>query len=129
MGALRFLVGSTSAFWKLLAGIKGNLTDGFLRESNVIQQRCVLRARALCVCLGPARNTCKAQNKLSDLYGAVENSADHRSTNLCLSLFFVPPFLQEGADGYSTLIRISKQAFHTPLPTPPSARAHRGQAQ
>lgn len=27
--------------WKLLAGIRGNLTDGFLRESIVIQQRCV----------------------------------------------------------------------------------------
>lgn len=28
-------------FWNLLAGIRGYLTDGFLRGSAVIQRRCV----------------------------------------------------------------------------------------
>lgn len=40
-GGLWFLVGSASVFWKLLAGIRGDLTDGFLRESAAIQLRCV----------------------------------------------------------------------------------------
>lgn len=35
------MVGSASVFWKLLAGIRGDLTDGFLRESAAIQLRCV----------------------------------------------------------------------------------------
>lgn len=57
-----------SVFWKLLAGIRGNLTDGFLRESSVIQQRCVSEEEASQEHMLRKR----AQNKPSDVYGAVE---------------------------------------------------------
>lgn len=51
-------------FWNLLAKIRGDLTNGFLRGSTVIQQRCVCQRKR------PARN--RAHDQTSDLYGAVE---------------------------------------------------------
>lgn len=49
-GGLWLFVGSAYVFWKLLAGIRGTLTDGILRESSVIQQWCQSKR--------PASNTC-----------------------------------------------------------------------
>lgn len=106
-GGLWFLVGSASVFWKQLAGIRGALTDGFLRESSVIQQRCVYVWEEKASQEHMVRN--RAQNKLSDLYRALETlkttEAQTSFFSFTLSLRFP---LWQGADGYLMLIRISK---------------------
>lgn len=63
-------MGSASVFWKLLAGIRGDLTDGFLRESTMIQQRCVCVSEEEASQEHMLRN--RARNKPSDLCRAVE---------------------------------------------------------
>lgn len=105
-GSLWFFVGSAPVFWNLLAGIRGDLTDGFLRGSAVIQQRCVCQRKR------PARN--RAHDQTSDLYRAVETlkttEAQVHSSVFFFGVLYFRSFdwlhWQEGRC-YMMLIRIS----------------------
>ena len=69
-------------FWKLLAGIRGTLTDGFLEESIVIQQ--------LCVCISQEHMDMNmAQMTLCSFQVCVAHLKDYREKNT-FSLFHLP---------------------------------------
>lgn len=86
-------MGSASVFWKLLAGIRGDLTDGFLRESAAIQLRCVCVSEEEAGQEHMLRNGAqKEKKKKKKSFRCVQscgNSEDHRSTN---SFFSSPLF-------------------------------------
>lgn len=84
--------------WKLLAGIRGNLTDGFQRESIVIQQRCV----HVRMCARAARKWAQITARRSVETPKTTEAQMYFSFSSLLS-----PSPDEGADGYLMLIRIS----------------------
>lgn len=129
-GSLWLFVGSAYVFWKLLAGIRGTLTDGFLRESSVIQQWCQSKR--------PASNTCSEPL----LWWSFQSWKLWKTTEAQIRRFFLYLFFHlfisltdKGQMVIQSLLEFQNRppSFHStppppPLPSPPP-RPSRGQAR
>lgn len=135
-GGLWLFVGSAYVFWKLLAGIRGTLTDRFLRESSVIQQWCQSKR--------PASNTCSEPL----LWWSFQSWKLWKTTEAQIRRFFFPLFFlylffhlfisltDKGQMVIQSLLEFQNRppSFHStppPRPPPPSPppRPSRGQAR